>query len=110
MKTKIFLTILLIVSNLFWFSVFAYKSLDAGISLTYLRDSYDLVHKGLKQALIIANTNLVGKPLSEVKTIIPTDVYGSEPFMKEGCWVVANLCLKVDKYQRVIRVQSLMPQ
>ncbi|WP_028582081.1 hypothetical protein [Desulfogranum japonicum] len=105
MKTNIFLVILLILSNVLWFGSVVYEGVDEGVSLAYLRDSYNRVDNALKQALYIANNNLVGKKLSEVETVIRKDVYGNKPFMKEGCLVAGNLCLKVDDSQRIISVQ-----
>lgn len=104
-NTKI-LTAILVLSNLGWIGAYINQSVDHGLTITYQDASYETVSKMLEQALVVANENLVGEPLSEVEALIKTDSYGSEPFIKEGCLYAGGLCLEISEDSKISKVRA----
>lgn len=104
-NTKI-LTLIIFLSNIGWLVAYSGQSIDHGITLTYQDASFDTVDKMLDQALVVANGNLVGKPLSEVKAAIKTDSYGLQPFIKEGCMYAGGLCLEIGPDSTIAKVRT----
>ena len=106
MNRNTVLLLLLILSNIGWLVAYAFAKLDHGITLTYQAASYDTSQKMLDQAIIVANKNLVGVPLSEAIEKIGQDTYGLEPFLKEGCLYAGGLCLEVNNAQVIDKVRA----
>ena len=104
-NTKIVIT-LLILSNLGWISAYIIQSVDHGFTVTYQGASYETVSKMLEQALVVANENLVGEPLSQVEAAIKTDSYGFQPFIKEGCLYAGGLCLEISEDSKISKVRA----
>ena len=103
MKSKSWIVLLLITllaSNLFWF----FQLLDAGVTATYQDASYEAMRKDFQQLLILSNRNVIGKSAEEIVRLIGKDVYGSEPFVKDGCLVVSQMCLRLDSNNHVISI------
>lgn len=97
---------LLLLSNLGWVVAYSMQSLDHGITQSYQSASFDTLDRMLDQALVVANFNLVGKPLSEVQSTIEKDSYGSAPFIKEGCLYAGGLCLEIGTDSRIVKVRT----
>ena len=100
------LVLLLILSNIGWLVAYAFAKLDHGITLTYQAASYDTSQKMLDQAIIVANENLVGVPLSEAIDKIDQDTYGSQPFVKDGCLYAGGLCLEISGSEVIGKVRA----
>ncbi|MDB9744266.1 hypothetical protein OAA91_01925 [Fibrobacterales bacterium] len=105
-KITITLTSILILSNLFWLTNYAYTSIDHGVTISYQNASIETSSKMLEQALIIANQKVVGKSLSLVQSSLTLDVYGLEPFIKDGCLNAGGLCLKIGENNHISEVQG----
>ena len=108
MKSKSWIVLLLIsllASNLFWF----FQLLDAGLTATYQNASYETMQKDFQQLLILSNKSVVGQSAEDVVRLIGKDVYGSEPFIKDGCLVVSQLCLRLDSNNQVISIDVEEP-
>jgi hypothetical protein len=99
------LSILLIATNGYWL----YSTIDFGISYTYLESSMDLTAKALEQTMIVANHNVIGMPLEEAQIKFKTDVYGLEPFIKEGCLYVGQVCLELNDKNIITEVTTGAP-
>ena len=95
---------LLIGSNLFWI----YSIIDDAVTCTYSKASYDLLYQTHQQALRLSNLNLIGLPVEEAREVVGKDINGFEPFMKEGCLYVGQICLEIGKDQtiKVVRAPS----
>jgi hypothetical protein len=98
--TIILLAVALVASNAWW----AYRLLDAGMSQTYLRASYDTTSEVLTQTLAVLP--VVAKPGASRAEIlaaarIPNDLVG--PFEKEGFVWVGQLGLKFDEHGRFVK-------
>lgn len=103
MKLAISILLLaLFISNGYW----AYLVIDSGISYTYLNSSFELSEKSLSQALIVANENVIGLSLTEAQQIFTKDVYGGEPFIKDGCFHVGTVCLELGENNEIIGVAA----
>lgn len=85
------LSILLLLTNVFWL----YQSLDNGLSLTYMEASQETQTKISEQLFVLTNAQLIGKSVNEVDNIVPLDIYGSRPFIKEDCVYYGSVCLIV---------------
>ncbi len=94
------LLFVLFVSNLFWL----YTVLDQGVSYTYLEASMESSDKEREQLFKISNLNVIGQSVNEIKGQLNPDVYGLEPFEKEGCLYVGQVCLKLNRDSIIIRV------
>ncbi|WP_299597597.1 hypothetical protein [uncultured Microbulbifer sp.] len=106
MKKNTALIMLLVLSNIGWFVAYAFAKLDHGITLTYQAASDDTSQKMLDQAIIVANKNLVGVPLSEAIEKIGQDTYGSQPFVKDGCLYAGGLCLEISSAEVIGKVRA----
>lgn len=89
---------LLLLTNAFWF----YAIVDQGISYTYLEASYDSASNSLAETRRLANLNLIGRGADEVKTLVGESLSGFEPFEKEGCLYVGQVCLRLDDDRVVV--------
>ncbi|MDD1793920.1 hypothetical protein LRP50_12320 [Enterovibrio sp. ZSDZ42] len=105
MKKVIALIVTLIITNVLWLFVFVHSAINHGVTMTYHNASYEYTIDALNQAIIVANENLVGKSINEVRDIIKLDVTGSKPFVKEGCLYISQLCLKLNDEQVVYQVE-----
>ena len=95
MKTKltiIFLVLGLVGTNAYWMFVV----LDQGITQTYTEASFETAQKQYEQTVVLSNLQLIG--LSSEKAIekIGKDVYGLDPFEKEGCIWAGEVCLQLE--------------
>ena len=91
----------LIITNGYWL----YNAVDNGVSYTYLEASFDSATKSLEQTTRIANLNVIGKTADEILKLLNPNVYGLEPFEKEGCIYAAQVCLKLDEARIVVSVE-----
>lgn len=91
------LAILLILTNSFW----VYNILDDAVTCMYSDSSFELTQKMYEQTTMIANLNVIGKHADEVLAQLTPDVYGLEPFEKEGCIIAGQVCLELNE-SRVI--------
>jgi hypothetical protein len=105
-RSTIILSLILILSNIGWVLFGAYTVIDCGITQTYQSASMESTLKMLDQSIVVANLNLVGKNLSEVKQLLPIDSYGLEPFEKEGCLYAGGLCLVVNSNQIIETIRT----
>ena len=94
------LLILLIVTNGYW----AYITLDSGITHTYMDASLDAATKQRDQLARIIEQDVVGKQATEALKLLNPDVYGSEPFKKDGCLYAGQVCLNLNEHQTVVGV------
>ena len=90
----------LVASNAWW----AYRVLDAGISQTYMRASFDSTNELLTQTLAVLP--VVAKPSASAAEIlkaarVPGD--SVDPYEKDGFVWVGQLGLKFDKDGRFVR-------
>ena len=83
------LSISLLITNFFWL----YQSLNNGVSLTYLEASLETQTKISEQLFVLTNAQLIGKSINEVNKIVPLDIYGSPPFIKDDCLYYGSVCL-----------------
>lgn len=97
----IILVVTLVVTNAFWL----FKLLDAGITMTYQDSSYELVQKQYEQTKILANMQIIGLGADQVMSKIGKDVYGLEPFEKEGCVVAGQVCIRLDSDRVVTGIE-----
>ena len=93
------LVAVIIVSNVWW----AYAVFDAGISYTYLQQSYRGSQEALSQALAIIKVTATpgvsqGEIIEAAQNVVPTD----EPFEKEGFLWVGSLGLRFDKQGQLV--------
>ena len=109
-RTKIALlvsTAALIGTNAWWAS----RVLDAGISQTYLRASFDTADEMLKQTLAILP--VVAKPdslRSEVIAAAQKAAAPIEPYEKDGYTWVGQLGLKFNEQGRFLHATSEVPE
>jgi len=105
MKSSYWITILLIAlvtSNAYWMML----SLDSGITQTYQESSLELAHKMYEQTLRLANLELTGLGADEALTKIGKDVYGLDPFEKEGCIYAGNVCVRLNEDRKVVGIDG----
>ena len=100
------LVILLFLSNAGWLGGYIFRTIEHGITLAYQTSSYDSITKMLEQALVVANKNLIGTSLSVAQVAIEKDVFGSEPFLKEGCFYAGDLCLEIGQNSQMLEVRA----
>lgn len=98
-KSTIILSLAFVFSNIGWVLLGMYTVIDCGVTKTYQDASMESTLKMLDQSIVVANLNLVGKNLGEVKELLPKDSYGLTPFEKEGCLYAGGLCLVVNADQ-----------
>ncbi len=97
----------LLLSNGWW----AYRLLDAGITQTYMRASFDTTHEQLTQTLAVLQ--VVGKPNATRTTIIeaarlPNDTV--EPYEKDGYVWVGQLGLQFNERGQLIKAVAGIPE
>ena len=95
MKTKltvIFLILTLVGTNAYWM----YAVLDQGVTLTYTEASFETAQKQFEQTVILSNLQLIGLSTEEAIEKIGKDVYGLDPFVKEGCIWAGQVCLLLE--------------
>jgi len=93
---------LLISSNLFW----VLSIIDDAVTCTYSHASYDLLHQMHQQTIVLANLNLVGQTVGEAQELIGKDIHGFEPFIKDGCLYVGQVCLEIGQDQTIEVVRA----
>lgn len=93
--TIIFLLLVLIGSNAYWFVAI----LDQGVTQAYTESSLEQAQKQYKQTAILSNLELNGLSSEEALRRIGKDVYGLEPFVKEGCIWAGQVCLRLENDQ-----------
>jgi len=96
----ILLVIALVSSNAYWMMT----TLDSGITLTYQESSLELTQKMHEQTLRLANLELIGLGADEALEKIGKDVYGLQPFEKEGCINAGNICVRLDENRKVVGI------
>ena len=92
-----FLVLALVATNAYWF----YVAVDAGVTNMYSDASLFTSRKVAEQAIVLANLGLVGETAERAVEAIGLDVYGLEPFEKEGCIYAGGICLVLDAERRV---------
>lgn len=105
MKPKcwiITLAIVLVLGNAFWL----YQTIDNGITMTYQGSSFELTKKMYEQTILLANMQIIGLGADEVMTKIGKDVYGLEPFEKEGCIIAGQVCIRLDENRVVTGIEG----
>lgn len=80
------------VTNAHWL----FAIVDQGATLTYTEDSFETAQKQYEQTVILANLQLIGSSPEEAMKKIGKDVYGLEPFIKEGCLWAGEVCLLLE--------------
>lgn len=90
--TIIFLILALVVTNAYWL----FAIVDQGVTLTYTEDSFETAQKQYEQTVILANLQLIGSSPEEAMKKIGKDVYGLDPFIKEGCLWAGEVCLLLE--------------
>lgn len=99
------LLILLLGSNAFWFSAL----LDNAVTCMYSDASLDMIDQMYRQSLALSNLNLVGLSLEEAKDKIGTDIHGLDPFVKEGCLNVGQICLQIGNDNTIEAIRAPYP-
>lgn len=89
--TTVFLVLALFATNTFW----AYRVFDLGVTLTYMEASFDHIRNQYEQMVVLSNLQLVGLSAEEAKERIGKDIRGLDPFVKEGCLWVGQVCLRL---------------
>jgi len=97
-----FLTIALILSNLWW----VYNTIDASVTTTYQNVSLEDNHEALSQALailpLVAKQNSTSKQIIEAATNVAITKYS---FEKDGYIWIGKIGLKFDKNGRFINAR-----
>lgn len=93
------LVLLLVASNAWW----AYRTLDTGITLTYLRVSHDYATEALAQALSILPV-VARLDSSREEVVLAARIPGdtTEPFEKDGHIWVGGLGLRFNDRGRLV--------
>ena len=100
-KLVVILVLALVISNGYWI----YKTIDNAVALHYAIDSANFTAKALEQAIYVANLNVLGTSADEALVKLTPDVYGLEPFEKEGCINAGQICLELDENRVVTGVR-----
>ena len=103
MKCKHWIILLiatLVVSNTY----LAYIIVDNGVTMTYQESSFDMAQKSYEQTLRIANLNIISRNADDAIKLLGKDVYGLDPFEKEGCLYIGQVCLLLDENRTITRV------
>ena len=92
----------LVVTNGYWFI----QVLDAGVSLTYSRDSAKMASDMYREAVRLANLDLKGLTAEEALASIGDDLNGSPAFEKpsEKCIYVGQVCVKLNDERVVVGI------
>ena len=61
-----------------------------------MKSSMEMSQKQFEQAAILANLELKGLSPTEAIERIGKDVYGLDPFIKEGCVWAGQVCLAIE--------------
>ena len=85
------LVTLLLATNAFWLYIF----IDEAVTDMYTEASNDMTDQMYRQSLALSNLNLIGLSIDEAKNKIGKDIHGFEPFEKEGCLNVGEICLQI---------------
>ena len=85
------LVTLLVGSNAFWM----YALVDDAVTCMYSDASFDLTNQMYRQSLALSNLNLVGLSVDEARAKIGKDINDLDPFEKEGCLYVGQICLQI---------------
>ena len=99
------LVTLLLGSNAFWM----YALVDDAVTCMYSDASYDMTDQMYRQSLALSNLNLVGLSINEAKGKIGKDIHGFEPFEKEGCLYVGQICLQVSENRTIEVIREPYP-
>lgn len=91
---------LLIGTNGFW--IFAL--VDDAVTCMYSDASFDLTEKMYRQSVILANLELKGKSANEAVNLIGKDVYGLDPFIKDGCVYAGQVCVRINENNFVVGI------
>jgi hypothetical protein len=105
MKSKHWIVILLIAligSNIYWL-LFIF---DIGITTTYREAEYESTSKMLDQTMRLANMNLIGIDADVAMSRIGKGVYGTQPYIKDGCIYAGNVCLKLDESRAIMKIEE----
>jgi len=100
-SSAIALVIALVVTNGFWI----YRTFDNGVTLTYAQADIESGQKLYGEAVALANLNLIGRSIDEARKLIGMDVYGLEPFEKEGCLYAGGICVRFDADRTVVAIE-----
>jgi hypothetical protein len=96
------LTVALVASNAFWL----YKTVDSGVSYSYLNDSYQGARSTALQALaILPVATRVDSSQSEVVAAAAKAGGSADTFEKDGYTWVGNIGLKFDAAGRLIEAR-----
>jgi hypothetical protein len=96
------LTVALVASNAFWL----YKTVDSGVSYSYLNDSYQGARSTALQALaILPVATRVDSSQPEVVAAAAKAAGGADAFEKDGYTWVGNIGLKFDTAGRLIEAR-----
>jgi hypothetical protein len=99
----IVLIVLLVGSNAWW----AYRTLDNGITHTYLNDSMEHTSRGLNQAMAILPLVAKGAHREEIiSAALQASKLDLPPFEKDGYVFVGELGLKFDNTGRFVGVKT----
>ena len=93
---------LLVATNLFWL----YQVIDGGVTQTYRDAQAELNETMYREAVRLANLDLIGLPADEALTRIGTDLKGFEPFEKaeDPCIYVGQVCVRLDEDRVVVGI------
>jgi len=70
--------------------------LDQGVTQTYTEASSETAQKQYEQAVVLSNLQLIGLSSEEAIEKFGKDVYGLDPFVKEGCIWAGEVCLLLE--------------
>ena len=99
----IVLLVLLVGSNAWW----AYRTLDNGITQTYLNDSVEHSSRGFNQAVAILPLVARGANRDEIlSAALQASKLGSPPFEKDGYVFVGELGLKFDNAGKFVGIKT----
>jgi hypothetical protein len=96
------LIVALVATNAFWI----YKTVDSGVSHSYLSDSYQAARSTALQALaILPVASRVNSSQADVVAAAAKEGGGSDPFEKDGYTWVGYLGLKFDTNGRLVEAK-----
>ena len=85
------LVAILLATNAFWLYIF----IDEAVTDMYTEANNDRTDQKYRQSLALSNLNLIGLSIDEAKDKVGKDIHGFEPFEKEGCLNVGQICLQI---------------
>ena len=86
-----------------------YGLVDDAVTGMYADASYELTEQMYLQSLALANLNLIGMSVDEAKEKVGSDIDGFDPFEKEGCLYVGQICLQVDSNRTIEVIRESYP-